>query len=73
MNKYKLQFAIKLKTHCKAVFFFLEKKVMEKLVIKSMGQDLCLSFLKNFDYLIDKYANSYLKICKKNQPKALTT
>lgn len=66
MNKYKLQFAIKLKTHCKAVFFFfLEKKVMEKLVIKSMGQDLCLSFLKNFDYLIDKYANSYLKICKK--------
>lgn len=66
MNKYKLQFAIKLKTHCKGVFFFfLEKKVMEKLVIKSMGQDLCLSFLKNFDYLIDKYANSYLKICKK--------
>lgn len=46
MNKYKLQFAIKLKTHCKAVFFFLEKKVMEKLVIKSMGQDLCLSFFK---------------------------
>lgn len=47
MNKYKLQFAIKLKTHCKAVFFFfLEKKVMEKLVNKSMGQDLCLSFFK---------------------------
>lgn len=46
MNKYKLQFVIKLKTHCKGVFFFLEKKMMEKLVIKSMGQDLCLSFLK---------------------------